>query len=271
MSANLCSVQGCSRAVRSRGRCHAHYQQFRDRQHAYGRFESMYVDAEPVRQHVSALMAAGMGGRRIEEMSGVLRNTVRYLTVGRRERGTGPSKKVHRTTAEKLLAVQVPVIPHAAVADGAPVPAIGTRRRLQALVAAGWPLHTLADRAGITRSTATSLANPAATSARDFCRAAVARSIADLFDELGMQPGPSVYARARGLRDSWALPMEWDEDAIDDPAAEPTIDRWTPASATAERREQVIELTERRLTNEQIAERLGVSRRTIERDRSVAS
>lgn len=268
MSAKPCSVQGCDQAARSRGRCHSHYQQFLDRQHAYGRFESMYVDSAPVREHVSALIAAGLGARRIEELSGIRRNTVRCLVNGRPERGTGPSRTVLRSTAEQLLAVPIPAVAHAAAADGKPVPALGTRRRLQALVAAGWPLYTLAERAGLARSTATSLANPASTASRDSCTAAAARSIAALFDELSMQPGPSLYARARGQREGWALPLEWDEDEIDNPDAEPTIDRWTPASATAERRERVVELAERRLTNDQIAEQLGVSRRTIERDRS---
>lgn len=264
----LCSIEGCGKRARSRGRCHSHYQQFLDRQHAYGRFESAYVDAEPVRAHLSALNAAGLGGRRVEELSGVRRNTVRYLLSGRPERGTGPSSKVLRSTAERILSIPVPASAHLAAAPGRPVPAVGSRRRLQALVAAGWPLYVLAERAGLGRSTATSIANPASRAARDSCLASAARSIAALFDELSMQPGPSPYARARGRREGWALPLEWDEDEIDNPDATPTVDHWTPASATAERREQVIELTRRKLTTAQIAERLGVNERTVLRDRS---
>lgn len=246
--------------------CHSHYENWRTRQHAYGRWQSVYVDAGPARERVAALRATGLGLRRIAELTGVRRGTLTELLTGRQSRTGRPSEKVLQGTAEKILAVPVPEVGYAAAADHTVVSALGATRRLQALVAAGWPASALAPQLGMTDSNLSQLV----TGRQTTCTAARARAVAALFAELQMTPGPSDRATQRGRTNGWPLPMEWDEEVLDDPDATPQFDRWTPASSTAERRDQVAVLTAKGLSTDQIAERLGVTRRTVTRIRSAA-
>lgn len=96
------------RPARTRSRCPACYERFRTRQMAYGRWESSYVDAALVRAHVLELREAGLSNSQLGELTGVTHTTIGVLITGRPGRGTGPSKKVLRSTADRLLAVPVP-------------------------------------------------------------------------------------------------------------------------------------------------------------------
>ncbi len=248
--APLCSL-GCGRARSRRGLCAAHYEQRRTRDTAYGRWETMYTDAGPVRAHVEALQAAGMGTRTIAETAGVSRQNVQQLLNGRPERGLGPSRKVMRRIAERLLAVPVPEVPHAGVAGGARVPAVGTVRRLRALVAIGWTQTQLCDRLGWRLTNGSRLFRAEA----GMVTADTARSVADLFGVLQMVPGSSQRARNQARRAGWAAPMAWDEDTIDDPAARP--DR-TPATKGGFI-ERYLELTELGYGQIDCARRMGIT------------
>jgi transcriptional regulator with XRE-family HTH domain len=201
----------------------------RERQKAYGRYDR-YVDAEPVRTHVLELGRQGMGLKRVAKAAGVSTGTLSKLVFGvYASTGTGggrngpgrrvrrPSKRVLRTTAEKLLAVRLDL------ADGAKITAedaIGVRRRVRALVALGWSQSKLADRLGIQRSNF-----HLATDARGVTVATM-RAVEELYDELSMTLPPQDthrdriaasrarnYAKARG----WLPPLALDDDLIDRP------------------------------------------------------
>lgn len=116
----------------------------------YGRYDK-YVDAEPARRHVLDLSAAGMGLRRVAEVSGVGRGTLASLLHGKyRDRVRHePSRRITRAVADRILAVRFDP------AAGTPADAAQTdraRRRLRALVALGWSITELGDRLGIGRS-----------------------------------------------------------------------------------------------------------------------
>lgn len=153
----VCSKCGRPKRPLRRGMCGACYERYRTRQQAYGRWESTYTDAAPVRAHVEALIAAGVGKRRIAQLAGVGRNSLQYITIGRPERGYGASARIQTRIAERILAVPIPDITekHRALAGGDLVPAVGTVRRLRALVAIGYSQCDLADRLGIERSNST--------------------------------------------------------------------------------------------------------------------
>lgn len=114
------------------------YEFNRTRQQAYGRWQGL-VDAQPARERVQALMAAGMGLKRIAAVTGVSTGTLSKLMYGRpwADGTVRPSRRLKPVTAEKLLAVELDL------ADGARVDATTTRRRLQALVAMGWSMSKL--------------------------------------------------------------------------------------------------------------------------------
>lgn len=143
---SLCTCR-CWDCVRAR----SDYDAARHRANAQGR--TLQVDAEPVRQHVASLMADrkrgatnGVGLKQIAKVSGVAHGTLWKLMYGAPDRD-GPSKKVRRATAEKLLAVT-----SADMADGARVPAEGTRLRLTEMVEAGWAKTHLARHIGVAPS-----------------------------------------------------------------------------------------------------------------------
>lgn len=196
-------------------------QRRRERRKLYARWNGGavedLVDAEPARRHVKALMAAGIGRRRIAEVSGVSGGSLTKLLYGG-PAGRPPARRIRPATARKLLAVR------ANPADGARVDATGTRRRLQALVACGWTKTHLAAELGQTPS------NFNVTLHAHQVYASTMRAVRALYDRLWDQPPPETtrwerqaasrarnYARTRG----WPRPMAWDDELIDDPQHQP--------------------------------------------------
>lgn len=243
----------CDRPARSRGMCASHYQNARAR---FG-WESTYIDAQPIREHILALKAAGIGHKRLSRLTGVSHNTIQIILTGRPERGTGPNKQVWRRTADKLMAVPIPEIPHHTVAAGVKVPALGTRRRLQALVAFGYSRSDLCRRLGIQVSNGHKLF----LEDHDRVLASTARAVEALFNELQMTPGTSPRARNEGQRRGWPLPMAWDEDTIDDPSARADAGDSTPVPFT----ERYEELRDLGLSDQAIAARLGIQPESLAR------
>ncbi|QLF84869.1 helix-turn-helix DNA binding domain protein [Gordonia phage BBQValindra] len=215
----VCLTERCTKPARVRGMCSACYERVRTRQKAYGRWESQHIDAQPVRDHIQKLRDAGISNKRLRELTGISTNTIQVLMTGRPERGTGPTKKVLRRTADRILVIPVPEAAFQVAAAGRYVPAVGTTRRLQALVANGYSQRELCRRlnwAWDTNATDLFLGRaPHVTAGR-------ARGVAALFTELQLVPGTDGRARNRGKANGWPLPLEWDEDRIDDPDHTPT-------------------------------------------------
>jgi hypothetical protein len=140
----------------------------------------------------------------------------------------GPSKRIRHATAEKLLAVQPEP---GLLADAVDTDATGTHRRLQALVAAGWPQTHLAARLRMHRASfGKTMQNPRVLMA-------TVRAVRALYDQLWnldpLENGVILhsYNRARNhARDhQWAPVGAWDDDQIDNPAAFPD---WTGQCGT---------------------------------------
>lgn len=240
-----CTISGCTAPALARTLCHNHYQRWRLRQKGYGRFTSLYVDAAPALEHLEHLRDTGVGLRTLAAASGVSRRALQRLTAHlpntavyrngytdttpdsrtdqddipdtasgptRSTSGTGRPTKILRTTADAILAVHT-VEP----APSALVPEIGTRRRLQALIALGWPQRLIAHELGIEATNLSRMVNGR-------CRrvtAARATEVAALYARWEMIPGPSPRARAHAAANYWAPPLAWDEYALDDPDATP--------------------------------------------------
>lgn len=96
------------------------------------------------------------------------------------------------------------------------IDATGTVRRIQALMALGWPSRELAVRCGWTHGEAI-----LEISRRETVQRKTVATIARLYDELSMIPGPSAETKKRAIRKGWAPPLAWDEGEIDDPKARP--------------------------------------------------
>lgn len=267
--------------------CHAAsvYEQARKKRNAYGR--SNLVDADPVRQHVAALTAAGIGLKRIVSVSGVPQGALWKLMYGKKNAdGTmRPSKRVTKQTADKLLALN-PADP-ALLAQGAKVDSTGAARRLQALTCLGWSVNRLAAMSGIDRQVLDQALHGGQVVA------AHTRSIAALYDSLWDRPAPAddhrerisvSRTRNRAKAAGWASPLAWDDDTIDDPAARPISGRSLPAAfdeiaveramsgdvvalRPVERAEVVHRLTAAGYSASEIAPRVGIDARSVQRIR----
>jgi hypothetical protein len=99
-----------------------------------------------------------------------------------------------------------------------PIPAAGTRRRLQALAAVGWTLPLIAaDIAAHGAPVNDSTLWLIRSSQHDMVRPRIAEAVAASYDRLWDQPGPSSRTVANARRMQWPPPMWWDDDVIDNP------------------------------------------------------
>lgn len=95
------------------------------------------------------------------------------------------------------------------------VPAIGSVRRLRALMATGWSGEYLADRLGLRRG------NLPTNTKYDTVRIATHDKVKALYDELVVRDGPSPRTRSRAEKAGWATPDQWLGRDMDDPAVHP--------------------------------------------------
>lgn len=212
-----CRCPACCQAARD-------YDSNRRRAIAYGRWEP-YVDADPVRQHVRALAEFGIGWMRLAKISGVPRGSVSKLLYGDPRRGMPPSKRILPKNAHAILAVE-PTLDN--LGDRTVIDGTGTRRRLQALVCAGWTQSELARRMGMNR------ANFGRTIVGSLVEAATAKAVRALYDELwrvdpvtdGVPEFRAAAARLIATSNRWAPIGAWDDDRIDAQEAFPDWTGW---------------------------------------------
>ena len=266
------------------GFANSQYQATRARAKAYGRPTTTWVDAGPARAHVGQLQAAGLGWKRVAAAAGVHASAVSRLIYGRKRedgRQEPPPRRIRGAAARALLAVPAPTTGD--LLPGAKIDGTGTRRRLQALVAIGYPQLQLAARLGMKPG------NLSRVFVGDLVLVATHRAVTALYDELWDQPQTvgcgATRARNRAARLGWPPPAAWDDDTIDDPGAVPDVglddedlvdelalDRviegsWLPVSgATAHA--AVHALTERGLSVSDIADRLSLDKRQVGRLRA---
>lgn len=161
--------------------------------------------------------------------------------------------------------------------------AVGTRRRLQALAAAGWSTAHLADKLAVTRGAVASLRN----TGQDRVLATTAAAIAVLYEDCWWRTPPGrdrdlTRTETWAIRHGWADPSRWHGRDLDDPAAAPAplvddVDPVAIAQAIAgrtvpltrvERRVVADELTRRGASADTAAAAIGRSARTVVRYRT---
>lgn len=234
-----------------------------------------FVAAQPVRDHVNRLRAAGMPIRSIEKRFGMSAHHLDHLLWG--SEGSGPSEKVRTETAQMLLAYW-PTLDD--FPDAARIDATGTRRRIQALQVRGFNLVAIAGKAGIAARYFQKAVNADKVTAR------VARAVRNVYGcwwsadpcDHGVKQWVADRTRSAAQRNGWYGPLAWDDDTIDDPNAMPQTDaaepivteggnvaaRWLLGESVVlgdEDRKQVVQhLFEwTQLTKEQIAERVEMT------------
>lgn len=231
----------------------ANYQE-RTRLKAYGRYHK-YVPAEFVRDHLAELKAYGIGLKKVSELTGLGNGTLTkiwYGTYADTGRGSeyrhgegellrGPSRRVLRSTAEKIYAVEaIPANLGSRWPDHERSP--HAQLQLRALVALGWSMSELGRRLGVRH-------------AGNACKLVVddhvlARGTVDkvevLYAELSMTPPPqdtavaraaAARARAYATEHGWLPPLaieDIDEDLVLDDVDEVAVQRRLNGDTTVE-------------------------------------
>lgn len=226
----------CHRKARHQGLCPPHF----NRTGSHG-----HVDAQPTRDRITLLRARGYGLRRLSAIAGI---SVPTLLCAH--------DTVQARTEKIIMAVPVP----AEVTSGqGKVSAIGTRRRVQALVALGWTQRVIAERVGVTDR-----ALSVAIRKSDENLSDLAAKTGNVYRELCMTLGPCNRSRIRARKLGFAPPLAWDDDSIDDPDAKPDMGEivqvWFP--------EKWAELAELGITrDDHIAARLNITTESVKRMR----
>ena len=209
--------------------------------------------------HVLLLRARGLNDRTIMHKAQVVPDVL--YRIMRRE-GT-----IHVTVEQRILNIPVPAQPASVTASRAYIPALGTHRRLHALIAAGWHIAELARRLGKDRENLGPIVNQTGGGQ-------VAMFLADqvkhLYAELenqrpedhGVSPAYAARARRMAAARGWLPPAYWDDDELENPD-------FVPATQATPR---YIELAENGLelerqqgyTRQLAAERLGVSKDALQ-------
>lgn len=236
------------------------------RKHAYGR--GPLVDASEAVAHVRALQEAGLGHMRIARLAGLHPSHLSPFLYGRPDRnGGGPRTKARPATVQAILSVPLPTLDQ--LGASTLVPATGTRRRLQALVALGWPVIQIAARAEMPHRQPLDRAlredTPTVT-------ARTARVVRDVYAKLENTPpvpsdsqskGAISAAKARARRSGWLPPAWWEPETIDDPESDPLA--LPPNASMTDRLTVARILHDAGMPLVKIATRTGTSRSALSR------
>jgi AraC-like DNA-binding protein len=203
------------------------------------------IPAAPVADHIRELLAAGMGWPRIIRAAHCSSCTIHRILGGQ--------ELMRRTVAERILAVKVRPAP------GRYVDALGTRRRIQALMAIGHTIVGIAREADVDHTVINAVLRGCAT-----VRGMTADRIAAAYDWLSVRPdtwskkSATTTSRQRAAHEGWPPPAAWDD--IDDPACVPDTGEGVALGRdelAALRRTEIQHLADSGCTPKEIHKRLG--------------
>ena len=204
--------------------------------------------------HVNELRAAGLPIAAIADLAGVAYNVVENVSKS-------PTARVRIVSRDALWGVTADMYKRPRM-PRKQIPNVGVSRRLKALMYMGYHGADLMRRMGMDERYITRLVNS------EWVYQSTFEKVADLYDELWCVPAPDTYggrrAAARARREGWVGPLGWDEETIDDPAAEPATTREVRPNG-AELLSEVAHLLEAGESPEHVANILGRKLSTITR------
>ncbi|ABD58068.1 hypothetical protein P755_gp096 [Mycobacterium phage Quink] len=194
-----------------KGLCSVHYR----RKLAYRGEPQGLVPMGRAQEHLSALRDAGVTLPRMAKLSGVSARSLELILYGERE-------SVRALTEQKILSIGISQATELKDKGKSQVASLGTVRRLQSLRRLGYSIKDLADRVGLTRAALDAILGQPD---RKWVNQSTAEAVKKVFAELQATPPPETATTRRAAEVAkergWPLPLAWDEDAIDDPSAEP--------------------------------------------------
>ncbi|MEU2603222.1 helix-turn-helix domain-containing protein [Streptomyces albus] len=206
------------------------------------------VDAEAPRRHAQTLYDAGWTTNQIAEAAGCAPTAISRILRG-----------AHATIRADIAARIFAARPSLRTVHVGFVPAIGTIRRIQALMVLGHPLASIAEHAGMHPSPLGHVLN----GHRRTVTTTTATKVARAYNKLSRVPGTSVRARNHAANRGWHGPLAWD-DNIDDPQAKPDTDTSGSCSSksqqlAAARAADIQHLARFGIPTHEIAARVGVT------------
>lgn len=201
-----CYLRGCRRPECS----NAHYRYMSRYRLDTERGNNRRVPSGPVAAHVRQLIADGWSHGQIAAAARCTSGA-----ISRVSRHRYPT--IATDLAARILAARPTV---SIVEERTSVSAVGTIRRVQALIAIGHSLLSIAEASGITKTALGHIVNHS----HETITARNARSVANVYADWSEQPGTFARSRNRARDLGWPPPAAWDDDTIDDPTALP---EWT--------------------------------------------
>ena len=260
------------------------------REQMYGA-PAAYVDSTEAREHIQALRREGVG---VDQIAKLVHTTSTHV----REIEQSTRRSHHRPAISQIrvdLAARILALTKDSRSPYSQIEATGTRRRLQALVAVGWPLPELASRLG--RQTGRLLQLLSGVTVKVH----TAEQVSNLYDRIwDTAPSRDTEAQRRAFEQArvfaaeqdWLPPLAWD-DIDSDPDPDPGNDDRQPDPddldeiaieravlgdhirlselTPAEQAEVVRRLTERGRSIRDIADQLATTKRTVSRRRESAA
>lgn len=244
-----CKRQRCPNVAGTRGLCNKHYAQFRAERERYG--IAAYVAPDRAAAHLQRLIDAGLNRGQVARLSGVNDMSLHNLQTRRYD-------TIRVETEQKLLAVPLPGAPFAVASGRSRVDSTGTVRRLRALIAMGYTQKFLAYRLDTHEPNLAQIV----IGNHPLVLARTGRQVHELYRELSQQlPDPlSTRSVRRARANGWLAPIWWDDDTIDDPAANPAK-RGSRLSFV----DRYAELVDIGTPAMDIPRRLGITARSVQR------
>jgi AraC-like DNA-binding protein len=168
------------------------------------------VPGETVADRIRDWLNEGHSWTRIAAATGCSRRTLSGLVAG--EHPT-----CNRDTARKILRAR---LGEADIPSYQPIDATGTRRRLQALMAIGHSLISIARELQHAVGALSKVVN----GHYPMVRGTTARAVAALYRRWSARPGTCARSRARAATAGWPGPIAWGRD-IDDPNVQAETDQ----------------------------------------------
>ncbi len=181
--------------------------------HASG--ERTMVAPDAAADHIASLLGSEWTLGAIARVSGVGVTTLQRIGSQTRQ-----PKRIKADVEAAILAVQ-----HKGESQRYMIGAVGAVRRIRALATLGWSFREIGRRSGITQRSIVDLNTGVIRNVRPDTYEAICR----VYDELWDQPAPERRDGITGrmiryaAKQGWAPPLAWDDDDIDDPAAEPCL------------------------------------------------
>lgn len=213
--------------------------------------QSLTTDATPAAEHLRTLFAADAGWEQLAAAIPCSKATISKLINGQQQ-------TIRRSLADRIHQICAEDVVHERLTE----PALGSIRRVRALMALGHTCKQIREISGLDRTTICELVHGRTQS----ILITTADRIRGTYRQLAVVAGSSVRNINRAVREGWGTPAAWDDEAIDDPEGTPDNGDSSELGRNqlaAMRRQEVAHLDGFGVAAQEIAGRLGIADSTV--------